>query len=84
MCVPGLRLDPDVVLDGGGGADGLRGSGIWVIPLLGLWTQPAVPRIKAAPTKQILTKLEVFIVSKWFGKAAAHLAQAGCEQLPEI
>ena len=68
---------------GGGGGGGLLAPGIGV-SAVPWWAQPAEPRIKAAPTKQILTKLEVFIVSKLFGKAAAHLAQAGCEQLPEI
>jgi hypothetical protein len=67
---------------GGGGADLMAlGMGVSPVPW---WAQPAEPRIKAAPTKQILTKFEVFIVSKLFGEAAAHLAQAGCEQLPDI
>ena len=57
--------------------------GIGVI-VVGLWAQPAMPKVKAAPTQNKLIKLEVFIISKCFGKTAAHLAQAGCEQFPEI
>ncbi len=72
---------PGPGLIGGGGAVRLA-SGIGVV-VTGLWAHPPETRVKAAPTKKILTKLEVFIVISLFGEAVTHLAQAGWEQLPE-
>jgi hypothetical protein len=82
---PGIEGSVPVLVPPGGGlgVTGRMGLGISVVSTGPCW-QPVEPRVKAAPTKTILTRLEVFIVKKLFGEAAAYLAQAGCEQLPDI
>ena len=79
MPVPGPGVTGGGVCSGGG----LLGSGMGVILLLGLWMQPVAPRVKAAPTKKILTKFEIFMVLKIFGKRFLTLPKQARDSFPK-